>query len=369
MGMFSMDSVTQFVLGACVGTAVLGRRLGPRKAAVLGGVLATLPDLDVFFPYDGPVDSFTLHRGPSHSLLVQTLVTPVVGEMALRLFARFREDGAARHRWAVYLAVFLAFTTHALLDSLTIYGTQLFWPVSTEPIGLGSIFIIDPLYTVPLIIMTIWAVCLSQWGSRFRKGLVLSLVLSTSYLAWSTVGQSIAENRALLAVGGAQSGDRVKATPTPFNTLFWKVLILREDDYLNVYVPLLGGDDQITAYKHPRNWQALGCATNLPDVQQVAGFSQGFVRLERDGDTLRIADLRMGLTPNYVFRFEVGEFGAGAPHAVSPAQVPGPRSDDADVDWILAGLRGEAIPRAVEAGSELTFQETASMPDALPPTC
>ncbi|MBO6510809.1 MAG: metal-dependent hydrolase, partial [Roseibium sp.] len=43
-----MDSITQFVLGAAVSTACLGKTLGPRKAALIGGVLGTVPDLDVF---------------------------------------------------------------------------------------------------------------------------------------------------------------------------------------------------------------------------------------------------------------------------------------------------------------------------------
>ena len=39
-----MDSLTQLALGAGVGAAVLGRRIGPRRAAAAGAVLGTLPD-------------------------------------------------------------------------------------------------------------------------------------------------------------------------------------------------------------------------------------------------------------------------------------------------------------------------------------
>ena len=80
-----MDPVSQFVLGASVGTAVLGRRMGVRKAALAGGLLGVLPDTDVLWPFENEVDSFVLHRGPTHSLVMQALVTPVFAE-ALRDF-------------------------------------------------------------------------------------------------------------------------------------------------------------------------------------------------------------------------------------------------------------------------------------------
>ncbi|MCB1809635.1 MAG: metal-dependent hydrolase, partial [Candidatus Competibacteraceae bacterium] len=70
-----MDSLTQVTLGAAVGTAVLGRRIGYR-AALWGGICGTLPDLDVFVPFGDPVADFTYHRSFSHSLLVLTALTP-----------------------------------------------------------------------------------------------------------------------------------------------------------------------------------------------------------------------------------------------------------------------------------------------------
>ena len=50
-----MDSLTQIVLGAAVGEAVAGRKLGA-KAALWGAIGGTLPDLDVFLRFlkNGP---------------------------------------------------------------------------------------------------------------------------------------------------------------------------------------------------------------------------------------------------------------------------------------------------------------------------
>lgn len=125
-----MDSITQFVLGAAVSTVCLGKKIGPRKAALVGGALGTLPDLDVLIPFADPIDSFVYHRGWSHSLFVHALAAPVIGEGLVRLFKGLRDA-----RIQTYLAVFLCLSTHAIIDAMTIYGTRLFWPFYPDPVG------------------------------------------------------------------------------------------------------------------------------------------------------------------------------------------------------------------------------------------
>ena len=61
-----MDRVTQFAFGACVGIAVLGRKVGPRRAALTGGILGTFPDLDVFLAPDDPIEAFVQHLSLIH---------------------------------------------------------------------------------------------------------------------------------------------------------------------------------------------------------------------------------------------------------------------------------------------------------------
>ena len=64
-----MDSLTQIVLGASVGEATLGKKIG-NKALLWGAIAGTIPDLDVFIGHY--VDSVTkneIHRGFSHSIL------------------------------------------------------------------------------------------------------------------------------------------------------------------------------------------------------------------------------------------------------------------------------------------------------------
>ena len=340
-----MDSLTQFVLGSGVGLAVLGRRIGPRKAALTGGLLGTVPDLDVFYPFEDPIDSFILHRGATHSVIMQAVVTPLFGEALIRLFKGLRD-----HRVMTYLAVYLCFVTHALADAATIYGTKLFWPIWKEPLGTGSIFIIDPLYTIPLLVITIWALCVSSWTERFRRAVTFCLAISTAYMGWGLIAQQIALSKAgdVLASHGV-TPERMIATAGPFNTIFWKATAIEGDRYYNLYVPLLGDTDSITAYSHPRGTRTAGCLDDAQSLRKLADFSGGFYRVDREDGKLVVSDLRMGLTPAYVFRFAIAEETADGLKAIFPERRRSDRASDSDIDWLIANLSGDYVLRPAEA--------------------
>lgn len=348
-----MDSVTQFVLGSGVGLALLGRRIGPRKAAITGGLMGTVPDLDVFYPFADPIDSFTLHRGATHSLILQALAAPVFGEALVRIFKGLRDQ-----RILTYLAVYLIFSTHALIDAATIYGTKLFWPLWKEPLGTGSSFIIDPLYSLPLIVITLWGLCVSRWSDRLRRAVTFCLAISTAYMGWGLVAQQIALSKAgeVLARQGIEP-DQMIATAAPFNTLFWRTIAIDGDRYINLYVPLLGDSESITAYAHPRGTEGLGCLEGSENLRKLADFSKGYYRIDREDGEIVFSDLRMGLTPDYVFRFAIAEETPDGPREIFPQRREVNRGGDADIDWLLANLSGDYVLRPAEA--EMALLEPA----------
>ena len=133
-----MDSLTQIALGSAVAALTAPSR-HRRAALIAGGVLGTLPDLDVIpltlFGADA-VCLLTWHRGPSHSLLVLTMLGWLLWLVLCRWWAPAKE-APARWLWAIELALL----THPLLDAFTVYGTQLFWPLPSSPVMGVSIFI------------------------------------------------------------------------------------------------------------------------------------------------------------------------------------------------------------------------------------
>jgi inner membrane protein len=136
-----MDSVSQIALGAAIGVATMGRRTALWKAAAWGAVAGTLPDLDVFIDHGDAVRNMVLHRAETHAPFWLTLFSlPFAASVAW-----LHGEQALWRRW--WLALWLALVTHPLLDAMTVYGTQLALPFTNRPFGVGSIFIIDPLYT------------------------------------------------------------------------------------------------------------------------------------------------------------------------------------------------------------------------------
>ena len=80
-----MDSLTQIVLGASVGEAVLGKRIG-NKAILWGAVAGTLPDLDVILRYfTDEISATQMHRGFSHSFIFAVLIAPLLGWIAKKI--------------------------------------------------------------------------------------------------------------------------------------------------------------------------------------------------------------------------------------------------------------------------------------------
>ncbi|WBX99990.1 metal-dependent hydrolase [Ramlibacter tataouinensis] len=332
-----MDSISQLALGAAVGVAVMGRRSAVWKAALAGGIAGTLPDLDAFIDHGNAVANMTYHRAESHALFWLTLASPLVAALVSRVAGeadRFR-------RW--WLALWLALVTHPLLDTLTIYGTQLLLPFTDHPFGVGSIFIIDPLYTVPLLIGLAGAVARGRGHGGLRWN-AWALGLSTAYLAWSVGAQ--AHVRALaqdeLAAAG-RPAEHLLVTPTPFNTVLWRIVAMRDGGYEEGFHSLLDG----RPIRFERFASDRALERELQDlwpVQRMQWFTHGFYRMQRQGDAAYITDLRMGQEPNYSFNFRVGRREGGRWEAV-PAQNRGARGDlGAGLRWLWRRMGGEDLP-------------------------
>jgi len=287
-----MDSVTQLALGAAFGETVLGRQIGNR-ALYWGAIAGTLPDLDVFVPFADPVADFTYHRSATHSLLMMALATPLLVWLITRLHPDTRQHWK---RWL--LAIYGVFATHALLDSLTAYGTQLLWPLSTTPVSLSTIFIIDPLYTLPLLVGVICALAMTRARSRGHVANGVGLVLSTLYLCWTLVAKTVVDDAfetALRAQGIATRG--LFTTPSPFNTLLWRAVARDAQGYYEGYYSLLD-DGEIRFRRYPSDDHLLDALAGHWPVRRLQWFSHGFYAVRAVRGDIVISDLRMGLEPN-----------------------------------------------------------------------
>jgi len=290
-----VDSVTQAVLGAAIGGAIApaGQR---RKALLVGATLGTLPDLDVVIDYGDAVANFTYHRGFSHSLFVLPPFALLLWLALRRWWAPVRD---APLRWLAIIG--LALITHPLLDAHTAYGTQLLWPLESPPVMWATLFIIDPLFTLPMLVAVVFAAArpAKSWSGSVMRA---ALLMSTLYLGWSWTAQSIvARHTESALVERGLPGAPVFITPTPFNTLLWRVVVLTEEGYLEGFDSLLIDDGPIDFSVYTFDRDSLLEADTVWAVSRLRWFSNDFVKASVVDDRLLITDLRMGQEPVYVF--------------------------------------------------------------------
>jgi inner membrane protein len=314
-----MDSITHLFLGGAIAAAIAPARY--RRAALLAGAaINTLPDLDVLplALVEDPVMVMTWHRGATHSLLV----LPVVATLLWwQLKSRWQPVREAPARW--FWLILVTLLAHPLIDAFTIYGTQLFWPLPLAPAMWSSLFIIDPLFTLPLALA-----CVLAWilrGPAGRRALLTGLLLSGAYLCWSQVAKWQVERvaDASLAATGLEHAPRF-SVPMPFNTLLWRVVVMTPDGFLEGERSLVADRGPMRFHAYPSETRELSAASRLPAVRELRWFTHGFLKANRMHDELVVSDLRMGAEPDYSFRFVVARAGPAGWNAIPPRQLRWP---------------------------------------------
>ncbi|MCJ0825473.1 metal-dependent hydrolase [Luteimonas sp. 50] len=295
-----MDSITHLFLGGAIVAAIAPAR--HRRAALLAGAaLNTLPDLDVF-PLalcDNPIVRMTWHRSATHSWLVLPL-------LAWAIWAFFRSRGGrvaeAPVRW--WWAIFACLMAHPLIDAFTIYGTQLFWPLPMRPIMWSSLFIVDPLFTLPWLLA-----CVVAWWARERllaqRALVAGIALGVAYVGWSLVAKAMVDQAAtpVLAARGLGNAPWF-SVPMPLTTQRWRVVAMTGDGYVEGE-RALDANGPMQLHRYPSDTAALESADGLPAVRRLRWFNHGFMSAQVHDGQLQLSDLRMGQAPDYAFRFAV----------------------------------------------------------------
>lgn len=273
-----MDPLTHALAGATVAWAASGRELG-RRALAIGAAAALLPDADVFIrSASDPLLAIEHHRGFTHALLF----APIGGIAAALPFARTR---------AAALAGMLAWLSHSLLDAATTYGTRLFWPFSRERVGLDIISIIDPLFTLILLVGVVAA---------FRARRRVALASLSIALLWLAVGYVQRERatsaQTQLARTRGHVAERAAVFPTLGNTIVWRS-IYESGGTLHIdriRVPWLGRASFASGTSVPRTSVDAIPAHARRDFARFAWFSDHWTARD-PADATIIGDARYSL--------------------------------------------------------------------------
>jgi len=190
--------------------------------------------------------------------------------------------------------MFLGLLTHPILDAFTTWGTQFFWPLDKK-IAFNTIFVIDPLYTVPFLVFLIIAMFHKRTHVKRRRFNNLGLYCSSLYLLLTIVLQQGAKNNFITNLENQHIQYReIQTRPTPLNSILWTANIETDDSFLIGYYSFFDTPETIVFNKFLKNHNALGHLKNDPLIKRLIRLSNGWYTIEKNKDQLFFNDLRFG---------------------------------------------------------------------------
>jgi inner membrane protein len=288
-----MDVVTHVAVGAAIGKLVLGPQLGNR-AMLYGIVAGTLPDLDVVLgPFEDDVTFLTSHRGITHSLLFVVAAGVALGW----LLARWHRDADVGFRLAPTLAL-AALLVHVLLDACTTYGTPIFLPWSDYRVAFNTLFIIDPLFTLPLVACVLISLFFPSQATARQILAGVGIALCCLYLLVSVVNKWRVDRVFTTALAGQQHPvKRMMTAPLPLNNVLWFCLAEDEHGFWYGSHSLLAADRPVRFHYLPRGDSLLAGVKEAPLLRRLNWFSDGFCRLRQQDGVILFEVLKFGLFP------------------------------------------------------------------------
>ncbi|MFP4845854.1 metal-dependent hydrolase [Winogradskyella sp. PE311] len=292
-----MDSLTQIVLGAACGEAVLGKKIG-NKALLFGAIGGTIPDLDVFIGpllYANEIDAMLFHRGFMHSILFSILGALLFGWLAHKLYNTGRRlHTTSKNDWTKLF--FWSLFTHPLLDCFTPYGTQLFAPFSNYRVAFNNIAVADPLYTTPFLISLIILMFYKRQRQKRKLWLKIGFGISALYMLF-TFGNKIYIDNVFESSLTEHSIEysRFSTQPAILNNILWYGIAETEESYHVGFYSLFDSTN------HFSDWQTIPKKRDLiksdyKDLQDLAWFSNDYFNVEKlDNDNYVYKDLRYPL--------------------------------------------------------------------------
>lgn len=283
-----MDSITHVVAGAAIGELMLGKKIG-KKAMLWGALAASAPDIDaLLYLFTDDVDSLMLHRGLSHSILAAFVASPLLAW----LFSQ-RVPAVSFKQWNFFFL--LQILLHNALDTATIYGTGLIVPFSEHRYSWDNIFVLDPLFTLPMLFAFV-ALLIIKPGNRSRSVWASAgLILSTLYFSMTFFNKSLVESVFLntLKEKGIEYGDHFTA-PVILNNFLWNTVAATDSGYYVGHYSLFDKNRMVELHFIPRNEELLGNFINSKKVAKLKRFSQGFYCVTYDDHGVWFNDMRFG---------------------------------------------------------------------------
>jgi len=289
-----MDPITQGAVGAAFAQSTANKN-NIVQIALIGFLAGLAPDLDVLIQSsDDPIVFLEYHRQFSHSLffipfgslLVTLFIFPFLrGSMSLKM---------------VYIASFMGYATHGLLDACTSYGTQLFWPFSDERVTWNNISIVDPLFTIPILILIASAIKTRKTIFSFFAIGWITFYLSLGFIQYERTLSAAME----LAYSRGHNAERLTLKPSFGNLILWKSIYQHQEIYYvdairTVHSSTWCSGESIRMFDFQYHLPNLDKdSQQAKDIERFGWFSQDY--LGYDEENSLVTDIRYSMIPNQI---------------------------------------------------------------------
>ena len=289
-----MDPLSQGTVGAAFAQSIANKN-NIFKIGFIGFLAGLTPDLDVLIKSStDPILSLEYHRQFTHSLFFIPFGSLI---FTILIFPLVKSSLSLK---TVYFASLLGYSTHGLLDACTSYGTQLFWPFSNERVSWNNISIVDPLFTIPILILLGVAIkTKKKIFSFFGIGWII-FYLSIGFVQYERALSAAIE----LASKRGHSAERLTLKPSFGNLILWKSIYkYKETFYVDAIRTAqsstwcLGETIRVFDYKY-----------HLPDldkesqqkkdIERFRWFSQDYLGYDKEKNI--VTDVRYSMIPNQI---------------------------------------------------------------------
>ena len=289
-----MDPLSQGTVGAAFAQSAANKK-NIAKISIVGFLAGLAPDLDVLIRSStDPVLFLEYHRQFTHSLVFIPFGALFVASLIFPLVKK------SLNFKTTYAASFLGYATHGLLDACTSYGTLLFWPFSNERITWNNISIVDPLLTIPALILVLLAIKTNR-----RRLSFFAIGWIVSYLALGFVQYERALSSALqLSQSRGHSAERMTLKPSFANLILWKSIYQHGDSfYVDAIragrVPSWCSGESVKIFDTQYHLSDLDPnSQQMKDIERFRWFSQDYLGF--DGDKNLVTDVRYSMIPNQI---------------------------------------------------------------------
>ena len=290
-----MDPLSQGVVGV-----VAAQQTANRKhlliASFLGFFAGMSADLDIFIKSSqDPLLSLEFHRQFTHSILFMPFGGLICALFFYYLFLQKKDISFKQ----AYVYSTLGYATHGLLDACTTYGTQLFWPFTNDRIAWNTISIIDPLFTLPILFLILFAIIKNNKKYSY---IALSWVLIYSFLGFIQKDRAIEIGKKLAQSRGHEVIN-IEAKPSFANIIVWKTIYTTQTHYYidavrtGLNTRIIEGV-KIKKFNINESFPWLNKKSQqAKDIERFRWFSNGYIAMSQNNPN-QIIDIRYSMLPN-----------------------------------------------------------------------